>query len=88
MHFKLKPKDSIFELEQLTIIPSYGTVESKNKLKILINVKGLQLGKKEIKLIYQVRLNRLSEVLIDDEEFDIFSMELDSAYPTPQVIIF
>lgn len=68
------------------ISPLNASVGSREKCKVEIKLKTQDLGFHRIKICYHIKINEVSEKIINDKNaIEIFSMDFDSAWPTVQV---
>lgn len=68
------------------ISPLTASVACREKCNVNIKVKTQDLGFHRIKILYRIRLNEISEKIVNEKEgFEIFSCDFESSWPTLQV---
>lgn len=80
------PKIEELKRSTISISPLVGSVAYKEKWKINIQLKIKDPGFYRIQIYYLIRLNEISDVLINpDEKKEIFSFDFECSYPILQV---
>ncbi|KAK4876024.1 hypothetical protein RN001_012446 [Aquatica leii] len=86
LHFLLSIRESNPITNDVRLVPNTGTLGPKQKVEILMSIKGTVVGEQKIEIIYKLRLNISSAVIVQQhEEPIVFSAHLDCKYATVQI---